>query len=48
VSQNLSLLAKPQISKPKLYIPKLGLGNEGGFQTDSTGEGYPLGHPFLR
>jgi len=28
VSTSFFLLAKPQLGKPKLYIPKLGLGNE--------------------
>ena len=30
------LLAKPQLSKLKLDIPKLGLGNEEGFETTSS------------
>jgi len=30
------LLAKPQLSKPNLDIPKLGLGNEEGFETTSA------------
>ncbi len=29
-----SLLAEPQLSKPKLDIPKPGLGNEEGFEKD--------------
>ncbi|MBK6538683.1 MAG: hypothetical protein IPG09_13210 [Ignavibacteria bacterium] len=31
VSNPFFLLAKPQLGKPKLDIPKLGLGNEEGF-----------------
>ena len=33
------LLAKPQLSKLKLDIPKMGLGNEEGFETHSRVRG---------
>jgi hypothetical protein len=46
VSQNFFLLAKPKLSKPKPDIPKLGLGNEEGFEADSC-RGGGMGRSFL-